>query len=390
MSASPVVLRGMTWNHTRGFLPMVATAQRFCELHPGVEIVWEKRSLKAFEEFPVERLAADYDLIVLDHPFVGYAAQKGPLLPLDEHLPAPYLNDQSAHSVGVSHASYHFGGHQWALAIDAACPVAFWREDLLARLGVSVPQSWEELLALAQRGHVEIPAAPINCLMNFYSFCVALGEAPFLAPPRLVSREVGRVALAHLRTLLSACAPGCWERNPIASHDRVAAAENTQLAYCPLAYGYSNYARPGYAAHRLSFGAPPPFSTGPLATTLGGTGLALSAFRPHRSTALAYAAYAASGSVQRTLHTAAGGQPGHRSAWVDPEANRLTHDYFRATLPTLDGAYLRPRYCGYMEFQEKGGPILHQALRGAIPDDTALDALDSLYAASLQHAHLTA
>ena len=73
MSTS-VQLRGMTWDHTRGFLPVVATGQRFAELNPGVEIIWEKRSLKAFEEFPVEKLAADYDLIVLDHPFVGYSA----------------------------------------------------------------------------------------------------------------------------------------------------------------------------------------------------------------------------------------------------------------------------------------------------------------------------
>ncbi len=64
-------LRGMTWNHTRGYLPMVATAQRFTEIHPDIEIVWEKRSLKAFEEFPVEKLAADYDLMVIDHPFSG-------------------------------------------------------------------------------------------------------------------------------------------------------------------------------------------------------------------------------------------------------------------------------------------------------------------------------
>ena len=80
MSESPTILRGITWNHTRGYLPLVATAQRFSELNPGIEIVWEKRSLKAFEEYPVERLAADYDLIVLDHLFSGYAARR-PELP---------------------------------------------------------------------------------------------------------------------------------------------------------------------------------------------------------------------------------------------------------------------------------------------------------------------
>src|SRR5687768_5266322 len=125
MSSTATILRGMTWNHTRGYLPMVVTAQRFTELNSGIESVWENRSLKAFEEFPVDRLAADYALTVLDHPFVGYAAAHGPLLPLDEHLPAAFLADQAAHSVGASHASYTFDGHHWALAIDAATPVAF-------------------------------------------------------------------------------------------------------------------------------------------------------------------------------------------------------------------------------------------------------------------------
>jgi len=32
------VLRGITWGHSRGYLPLVAAAQRFAELHPGVEI----------------------------------------------------------------------------------------------------------------------------------------------------------------------------------------------------------------------------------------------------------------------------------------------------------------------------------------------------------------
>jgi hypothetical protein len=32
------ILRGITWNHSRGFVPMVATAQRFSELNPSVEI----------------------------------------------------------------------------------------------------------------------------------------------------------------------------------------------------------------------------------------------------------------------------------------------------------------------------------------------------------------
>ena len=53
---------------------MVATAQRFSELNPGVEITWEKRSLQAFADEPIDKLAERYDLLVIDHPWAGFAA----------------------------------------------------------------------------------------------------------------------------------------------------------------------------------------------------------------------------------------------------------------------------------------------------------------------------
>ena len=40
-----VNLRGMTWDHARGFDPMVATSAAYAAAHPGVTITWEKRSL---------------------------------------------------------------------------------------------------------------------------------------------------------------------------------------------------------------------------------------------------------------------------------------------------------------------------------------------------------
>lgn len=383
MTGPPVILRGTTWNHARGFLPMVATAQSFAELNPGIQITWEKRSLKAFEDYPVERLAADYDLIVLDHPSVSQGAQLGALLPLDEHLRPDLLAEQASGAVGASHASYAHGGHQWALAIDAAAPVAFWRADLMAALGLPPPATWEELLALARRGSVEVPAMPINCLMNFYCMCLAQGETPFAGTECVVSLETGREALALLRELLSHCDPACWTRNPIASHDLVASAANTRLCYCPLAYGYSNYARAGFADRRLTFGEPPQFRGGMLRTTLGGAGIGLSALGSHRREALAYAEFVASPAVQQALYARSGGQPACRLAWLDPENNRLTGDFFVRTLPALDRAYLRPRHRGSLAFQHRGGPVVQAALRGNLEDAEALRQLSALYRETL-------
>jgi len=109
-------------------------------MHPGIQITWHKRSLQQFADQPIEHLAAEYDLLVIDHPSCGQVAAQGVLLPLDRHLPAEFLTAQSAGSVGPSHSSYFFGGHQWALATDAATPGERTRRDLLERAGLNRPK----------------------------------------------------------------------------------------------------------------------------------------------------------------------------------------------------------------------------------------------------------
>lgn len=361
---SAIRLRGITWDHSRGFLPMVATAQRFGETHPGVEIVWEKRSLQEFADYPVERLAEVFDLLVIDHPFVGYAARHKAFIALDEASPSMggFLAEQAQDSAGASHKSYFYEGHQWALAIDAATPVSSWRPDLLDQAKASPPEAWEDLLALAKRGWVAFPAIPVDSLMNFYMLCCALGSEPFPASGAFIGSDTGAEALAMLRELAALCPAEILTWNPIAVYE--AMVSRNDIAYCPFAFGYSNYARAGYAAGALRFGDLCRIRSGGRArSTLGGTGLAVSAGCLNRDVALQYACYVASGDCQRSLYVESGGQPGRRSAWTSPEANRLTNDFFQETLSAIERAYLRPRYCGYIQFQDQAALVVHKFLR---------------------------
>lgn len=368
-----VCLRGITWNHSRGYLPMVATAQRFCESHPGVEIVWEKRSLQEFADYPIPKLAEQFDLLVIDHPFVGYAARHRVLLPLDEHLSREFLEEQNKNSVGLSFQSYASGGHQWALAIDAAAPVSSWRPDLLERAKASIPASWDELLDLASFGLVAFPAVPIDALMHFYMLCCALNCEPFSREGSVVEVEGGAQALHMLHGLVQRCSLEIRNLNPIATYEALTAGDT--IAYCPFAFGYSNYARKGYGKHRLQFGDLCLIGkAGRGRSTLGGAGLAISVACKHRDVVLEYAKFVASSECQRTLYVHSGGQPGHRSAWQDQEPNCVTQNYFRDTLPLLDRAYLRPTYDGYVPFQYKAALLVHAFLReGGDPEATVRD-----------------
>ena len=375
---SPVRLKGITWNHSRGFLPMVATAQRFSETHPGTEIVWEKRSLQEFADYPVPKLAENFDLLVIDHPFVGYAAHHGDLLPLDEYIGADFLSDQDAHSVGESHRSYSYGGHQWALAIDAATPVSSWRADLLERAHAKVPETWDEVLELASRGMVAIASLPVDSLMNFYMFCCALGHDPFSRENLVVDPEAGANSLTLLRELASRCSPGIFKRNPIATYEAMTNCDAT--AYCPFAYSYSNYARLGYARKQLVFGELCKIGkNGRPRSTLGGTGLAISMACKHREVAIEYACFVAAPECQKRLYVQCGGQPGHRSAWTDEEANRITNNFFLNTLAAQERAYMRPRYDGYIDFQDQAGEVVHQFLRSGGNSGVVIKELQRVY-----------
>lgn len=379
---SDIVLNGITWGHSRGYTPLVAAAQRFGELHPGVEIHWKKRTLQEFADWPIEALTADYDLLIIDHPWSGRAAATRCVLPLDEYLSAEYLQDQERNSTGYSHLSYRYGGHQWALAIDAATPVASYRADLLERNGIAPPDDWEETLALARKGKVLIPGIPIDTLMMFYSFCIAHGKEPFLAPDQVIDKPTGIQALESMRELWSLCSPEIYQSNPI----RVAGlmTQTDDYWYCPFAYGYSNYARKGYTPHILTYTDTPRFgSRGRLRTTVGGTGLAVSAHSVQQEWALKFAAWVVSPAIQSTLYAEHGGQPGHRAAWLSKEVNRICHDFFINTLPALDRGYIRPRYNGYLHFQDHGGqPVQAWLQHGGKPVEV-LEQLNRLYIESL-------
>jgi multiple sugar transport system substrate-binding protein len=358
-------LRGIAWNHTRGFTSVVATGQRYEELHPEVRVSWEKRSLQAFADASMEDLVSRYDLIVMDHPHTALAATARLLLPLDEWVPEGFLADQAAHSVGASHESYHFGGHQWTLATDAAAPIATWRPDLMAKHGLPLPATWDDVLSMAREGFVTVAAFPIDVLMHTYMFTQAAGHAPFSTGEGIGPVDAVAAALEELQRLVALCDPLCLERDPIRTAEWMSGVdEDPRAAYCPFAYGYSNYSRPGYGRHVLQAGGLVTHGGRPLRSTLGGAGMAVSARTNHSAAAADYARFTASPEVQRGIYFEAGGQPGHRSAWVDPAVNAASRGFFQATLQTLDEAICRPKVPGYMDFQDAATPVAHAAVAG--------------------------
>jgi len=378
-----IVLKGITWNHSRGITPLQAAAQRFTELHPNVEVQWHKRSLQQFADFPIEKLTEEYDLLIIDHPWVGTAAATGCVLALDEYLPEAYLKDQSENSVGASHRSYFYDGHQWALAIDAATPAASYRKDLLDANKTPVPATWNDVIHLAGKGRVAVPAIPIDLLMNFYTFCIAHGKIPFATTGEVIDNATGTAALNTMYELWSLVDRSMFEKNPIAVAEALSGSD--EYWYCPFAYGYTNYSRPGYAKNLLTYTDVVSYNGQKLRTTIGGTGLSVSSFSPHKKEAVAFAELVCSGVFQTNGYAFNEGQPGYLKAWTSELNNQLTNHFFSSVLPVMENGYLRPRYHGYLHFQDEAGLYIQEFLLGRQKDAGAvLEKLNEIYAMSLK------
>lgn len=373
MSETPITLRGITWDHPRGYRPLAASVDTYAA-KTGVHVTWDRRSLKDFGDAPIDALAEDYDLLVIDHPHVGMAVETGCLLPLDQCLDASTLAVLADQSAGPSHDSYAYDGHQWALALDAAMQTSVCRPDLFDH---ALPASWAGVLELGARlqetdRRMAIPLVPTDCICSFLTLCANLGDPPGRAG-QLMSEAVGQAALHWLADVAGVCHASSLAWNPIQMLDHMSQFDD--VVYSPLTFCYSNYSRAGYAPKLLQFVDIP----GVAGSLLGGAGFAVSARCPHPAAACAYGAWLCSAETQRTFYVEQGGQPGNRLAWTDDDANWLANNVFHNTLGTLEQAYVRPRHPGFVTFQEAAGNVIHDFLRAQGSVEVTLNGLRQLY-----------
>jgi len=372
-------LRGIAWDHPRGYDPMVATAQAYEAANPGTQISWEKRSLQAFADFPIGRLAEEYDLIVIDHPHVGVVAREGSLVPLDEFAPKRALKTLASQSLGGSHESYQYDGHQWALAIDAAAQVAAYRPDLIS----DIPTQWSEIIDLAGAGRVLWPIKPVDALASFLTLAANRGTPCAERAEYLIEPADGLAVLEAMRAVRQNVPQECLSMNPIQVLDQMSSDDS--YVYCPLLFGYSNYARDGFREHVVEFANIPALGdVGPQGSILGGAGIAVSAKSTQIDAAVRYAFWTASADCQKEIYFQSGGQPGNAVAWNDDAVNAASHNFFRNTYDTLRRAWLRPRYPAYLEFQEQGGNIVNDFLAGRADEEKTLSRLEEAYQESLR------
>ena len=294
---SEIRLRGMTWDHRRAVDPLLATQAMFAKAHPGIAVEWSTRPLHGFEFTPIAELARSFDMVILDHPFCGDIAASQCLLPVDEIL----KTEPRQAFVGPSLQTYVYAGKTWAVPVDAACQVAVSRPDLMARLAARAPNDWAQLLELgssaARHGlKLAIGLRGVHSLMTFFTLCANAGRPCATSPDQsFADPDAAQAALEQMRALLSFCPKEALDWNSIDLHDVMVARDD--LVFCPAVYCYATYAEADQRRALRFHDFPGP--RGPRGSTIGGTGLGISAHCAHAELAMAFARHAASAETQR-------------------------------------------------------------------------------------------
>jgi multiple sugar transport system substrate-binding protein len=376
------MLRGLNWGHRRATGPMNAAAARFAPVAPDdARIAWDVQPLSGFEHGLGPALVDRYDLIVFDHPFCGAIARDGLLRPLDGAL-SP-LRDEDF--VGPSLSSYRYAGALWALPIDGATQVAVYRPDLIGDHG-EVPRTWSDVIALGRAARRDGQWLGLACLnphaaLVLAALCAHLG-APWSPDPEAEPFDPVslRSAIGALREVLEFVHPDCLGFNAIDLHEAMVARDD--LIYCPLAYGYLTY---GEADGRrpLRFADFPALAgSAPCGTVLGGTGLGLTRSCRDVDAAHRFLAMLASGPAQVELVAGHHGQPGHVAAWNDPAVDARYGGAFSATRATVDAAWVRPRFPGYIQVQHACGDLVAGFCAGALNEAELAERLVAAWRAS--------
>ncbi|WP_222706768.1 extracellular solute-binding protein [Lacisediminihabitans profunda] len=325
----------------------------------ALSIDWKVQPLEGFESSSIAENAANYDLVVLDHPHLGDAVEGGHLLPLDEYFPHVF------EAVGPSLESYRYEGKLWALPLDAATQVS-------ASKNLSeIPTTWDDVVALSHSARVALNLAGPHAFLTFCSIAVAIGEEPSRSAP-FISPETG-IRVLNLMTDISSRAPvGTESLNPIALLELI---QNTdELAYCPLIYGYVNY------SSAVAFGdAPVVKEGGRHGSVIGGTGIAISARCEVTPELLDHIRWLMSASAQQRYIPQHEGQPSARDAWTNEAVNRDSHDFYRNTLATIDDAWVRPRFAGFVPVQSAASAIIREAVINRTATAATLEALNQLF-----------
>jgi len=222
--------------------------------------------------------------------------------------------------------------------------------------------------------------------MTFFTLCANLGRPCGTRPDEpLADRATALTALDAMRDLLAYCPKEVVDWNSIELHDALVARDD--LVFCPAVYCYATYAEADQPHPLRFFDLPTLEGAAPRGSTIGGTGIGVSATASDPEAALTYVRFLMEPMTQRAfaMHH---GQPARCDTWEASDIDARFGGCYAATRATMEAAWTRPRYAGYLGFQAAAGTLVEHFLRGDIQGSALLERLEAAHRAGARQPRL--
>lgn len=374
-------LKGISWDHKRGYSPLIYCSKDFNKINPEIDIEWDKRSLKDFGNFPVDKLAENYDLLIIDHPFSGEATKKNILVNLKEYIGKDFLQDLSQNSIGKTFDSYCFDNKLIALPVDAAAIVSAANNQWFESVNLSIPKNLKEVielkkkLPLDKKMLISLSSTDMWCVL--LSLCATSSDGNFIDISNGFDSKIATEKINVIKNLISLSDNNPLDLNPINILDLMGNDDN--YVYSPLLFGYVNYSIKGEYKNMINFYDVPLEQKGKTSALLGGAGIAISSCSKSKVEAAKFIEYVSSKEVQEKNYFNYGGQPSHSKAWLSDKLNKDSNDFFKNTFSTLNNAYVRPRFPGWNHYQDEASVVLHENVKNNVNTDEIVLNLNNLF-----------
>lgn len=368
-----VQLKGITWDHVRGYGGLSAVTRIIEKKLSDIHVQWDVHSLADFSAKSIADVAKEYDLIVYDHPFVGDVWADNVLVDLTPYLDPENIQELKNDVVGNGVNLYRYKGGLWGLPLDAACQVAVYRPDLCTDIGVdenALKKSTLDKIIEHVRSsgkQIAIAYSGVSSIMTFFTLCYKMGHPPFQSSNILVPDSVGEKAIAVMKIILDASPSEVLDWDTITCLENMSARKD--LVYCPYIFGFSAYSTDTYIS-KYQY-QPLVFIDNPLPSNwscaggiIGGAGIGVSRNCIDIQSAVSVAQELMKFDIQKPMALNMS-QPSRHSVWIDYEVNKFTRNFYSNTIQSIENGYLRPRDPGFVPKQDEAGRCIECHLRKA-------------------------
>jgi multiple sugar transport system substrate-binding protein len=318
-----------------------------------------------------------YDVVQIDYLFQQGYASAGHLEPLQGLIDGSALSQYTADVPKSFIDMYSYKGELFGLATIANCQSFTYNAAHLQDAGLSVPDTWADVLTTAQK--------VVNPSKNRYGFTAGMEKLAkafavwlpiFWAnggvvfddkyQPQLNS-QIGLDALLFLLELVKTMPPG---GAAYTESDEVTSLAKGLTTLDPVIWIPDPFTTADPSIKPQLMSRVDPMGSARRAPTMGGLGLVVSHYSKNKPAAAEYVRWFNSPDVQANMIVQNGGQPALNSAWA---ANKDKEPWFGALADNLKIAIVEPELPEFGDVDSAVGTQMARAFAGEVTPKQALD-----------------